>query len=143
MSDVPVYFDLGGGNPYWDGIPQERALRWTAVLLHRRPSVPGTIIWRVRPDLERGVPAGFTDWAHRAQVAETIGFTPESYETLHASLDEIDAQRFPAHPDNHLVKLGLTKVRRFDTERWASWNRLVTDGMTPLDATERLLLLAE
>jgi N-formylglutamate amidohydrolase len=141
MSDVPVYFSVGDDNEQWLGIPRARALEWTRAFLRRQPSVPGTVIWMVRPNLEKGVPAGFTDWARRAHEAEAIGFTPDSYEALHAALDDINAERFPSHPDNHRVKQGLKEVRPFDAERWASWNRLVADGVTPIQATERLLRL--
>ncbi len=139
MSDVPVYFSVGDDNQYWSGIPRERALEWTQIFLRRRPSVPGTIIWRVAPNLEQGIPAGFTDWARRAEVAEAIGFTPETYEALHAALDEINPSAFPAHPDNHLITTGLVPVRPFDADRWSTWNERVNAGASA-DAVTRELL---
>lgn len=139
MIDVTVYFTVGHDNEYWSGIPRERALEWTRVFLRRRPSVPGTIIWRVAPNLEQGIPAGFTDWARRAEVAEAIGFTPETYEALHAALDGIDPTAFPAHPDNHLITTGLVPVRPFDADRWSSWNARVDAGTSAHAVTRELL----
>lgn len=139
MDDVPVYFSLAD-DEHWAGIPRSRALEWTRVFLRWQPSVPGTIIWMVRPNLEKGVPAGFTDWARRAEVAESLGFTPASYAALQEALDAIDPIEHAAHPDNHLVKHGIKAVRPFDVERWRAWPRFVGDGLDPVSATSLLLL---
>lgn len=139
MDDVPIYFSLADST-HWEGIPLPRALEWTRVLLRWHPSVPGTIIRLVRPNLERGVPAGFTDWAARARLAESLGFTPAGYAALQESLDAIDPAEHPAHPDNHLVKAGITAVRPFEVDRWASWPRFVAEGLDPAAATSLLLL---
>jgi hypothetical protein len=110
------------------------------VFLDRRPSVPSTLMWRVRPMLEQGRPAGFSDWPVRAREAESLGFAPTTYERLHASLDRVPAARYPSHPDNHLIRQGtLVPVRPFDVAVWAPWPSLVDLGTTDDEATRRLL----
>ena len=144
MDDVPVYFSIGDDdNEHWAGMPVERALEWTRVFLRYRPSVPGTVIWMVKPALARGVPAGFSDWAARAHAAETLGFTPERYLALHEALDDVDPSLFPEHPDNDLNTAGLMPVRRFRLRLWGGWNRLVDAGWTADEATRAALCAAE
>src|SRR3954451_8257357 len=106
MPTYPVYFAMGDDNTYWADVPRERALEWTRVLLRRPPSVPSTMIWMVRPPLEQGIPAGFTDSALHARVAESRGFTPSSYEGLQMSLDRVPADEYERHPDNHQITRG-------------------------------------
>ena len=138
MSSVPVYFALEDRS-HWSGMPNDRPLGWTRVFLTRRPSVPSTIIWRVRPMLEEGRPAGFSDWAARAHLAESLGFLPATYEALQAALDRIEPAEFEAHPDNHPITAGLVPVRPFDTGLWAAWPALIEDGLSPEQATRLLL----
>ena len=138
MSDVPVFFCMNDDNEYWLDMPRERALAWTEVLLRHRPSTPSTMMRLVRPQLDQGIPAGFTDWARRAHVAESIRLGPEEYDALQTSLDGIDPTEFPAHPDNHLVDGGLMPARPFDMERWAIW-WLLSSWRSPLEATRSLL----
>lgn len=138
MSAVPVYFSLSDDS-HWGEMPRSRALEWTRVFLVRRPSVPSTAMWMVSPALERGVPAGFSDWAVRARLAEMLGFSPAGYELLQAALDVVPATDFPEHPDNHLIRTGLAPVRPFDPHRWGPWPALVAGGATP-EAAARLLL---
>ncbi len=138
MSSVPVYFAIEDRS-HWSGIPTDRALEWTRVFLTRRPSVPSTIIWRVRPMLEEGRPAGFSDWAARAQLAESLGFSPATYEALQASLDRVEPAEYEAHPDNRLITTGLVPVRPFDPGLWAAWPALIEDGLSPDQATRLLL----
>ena len=138
MPSTPVYFAFQDRS-HWSGIPSDRALEWTRVFLDRRPSVPGTIIWRVRPMLEEGKPAGFSDWASRAQTAEALGFSPASYEALQASLDRINPSGFASHPDNQLIRTGLVPVRPFDPRLWSPWLALTEDGLSDDEATRLLL----
>ncbi len=139
VSSVPVYFALEDRS-HWSGIPTDRGLEWTRVFLTRRPSVPSTIIWRVRPMLEEGRPAGFSDWAVRAQLAESLGFSPAIYEALQTALDGIDPDEHESHPDNHLITAGLVPVRPFGPDLWAPWPALIEDGLSPEQATRLLLV---
>lgn len=144
MPQVPVYFALEDESSLWSGIPHERALEWTRVFLVRRPSVPSTLMWRVRPMLEQGRPAGFSDWPVRARQAESVGFTPATYEALHASLDRLSAADYASHPDNRLIRRGtLVPVRPFDVELWAPWPDLVVGGVPEDEATRALLSIRE
>ena len=94
--------------------------------------------------LEEGRPAGFSDWPVRARQAEALGFTPATYEALHASLDRVRPAEFASHPDNHLIRRGtLVPVRPFDVELWAPWPGLVAGGVPEDEATRALLRARE
>ena len=140
---VAVVFDIGGQRPIWAGMPPERALAWTGVLIRRRPVWPGAgpmhLLCRA---YEAGRPAGIAQWAHRARVAESIGIGPDRYEALHASLDRVPRTEAAAHPDNALDRsIHLHPVRAFDAVLWSPWSGLLDDGLEPDEAT-RLLLVA-
>src|SRR3954453_22787647 len=121
MPTYPVYFAMGDDNTYWADVPRERALEWKRAPLGGPPSGPSTIIWMVRPQLEQGIPAGFTDWALHARVAESRSFTPASCEALQVSLDRVPADDYERHPDNHPITRGIVPVRPFDADGWSPW----------------------
>lgn len=142
MEHVVVHIgDDGGSN--WSGVAPEHALEWTRVFLQLPPVWPGAgCLWMLSQALERGEPAGVTQWAHRARRAGAIGLRPSTYRALSASLDRVPRTEAVSHPDNDLDRsLPNHPTRRFDDALWAPWSALVESGATEDDAT-RLLLAA-
>ena len=140
---MAVITESEGGPRIWAGMPLERALAWTGVLIRRRPVWPGAgAMWMVSQAYRRGLPAGIREWAHRARVAEAMGLDPERYEALHASLDRVPRTESAAHPDNDLdLRHAVPPTRPFDAALWSPWSALLDAGRQPDEAT-RLLLAA-
>lgn len=127
----------------WEGFSPRRALAWSRVLRVHWPTFPGmSALWAISIGLDEGVPAAITAWAERARVAEAVGFTPESYERLQQSLDDIPAVELPAHPDNDPdPRWPAHAIRAFDARLWSDWPLLVDLGWDDEEAV-RLLLAA-
>jgi hypothetical protein len=129
----------------WEGFSADEAHSWAGALFRVNPHPVGSAaLDRAYGQWCAGEVPQVLAWAHTAREARAAGFTPLTLKILRSSLADLSPSEHPAHPRNlALVFPHLPESLPFDVSLWRAWPGFVADGLTPREATLRVLHDAE
>ncbi|WP_417555679.1 hypothetical protein [Microbacterium sp.] len=114
--------------PGWADLDQEKN-RWHAAMLEFPPSFRGSVSRMGGVD---AAPSGWIEFARRAAAA---GFTPGDYRMLGTAHLAWTARQAKSQVPRRRDVPALTSI-----EVWARFPRLVAEGLSPLEAIERIVV---